>query len=247
MKQIGLIVLLLILSLQAATVEELFQKGNSFYSEKNYDSAAFYYDEALIIEESSALLYNRGNCAYRLGELGEAIWLYEKALLRNPQSEDIQKSLAFVETQIIDKKVVTEASLFEKAFTFLQDLMPLTVQFWTLFTVSILFTITLYFILFRAGNRRILYIYVAGIILFIYLIFGGSAIIKIVQSESDKSAVILVKSCNAVNEPLGKTVIFSAHEGTKVKLIKNSGEWVQVALSNGTSGWIRRKDLGIVE
>lgn len=247
MKKTGMILLLLLLTLSAETIEQFFEKANNFYSEKNYDSAAFYYDKALTLEESSTLLYNRGNCAFRLGSLGEAIWLYEKALLRNPQSEDIQKSLAYVETQIIDKKLSVEASLFEKAFTFIQGILPIKIQLWFLFVLSLLFAVSLYFILFRAGNRRILYIYISGTILFIYLIFGSSAIIKIIQSESDRNAIVMVNSCNAVNEPVGKTVIFSAHEGTKVKIIKNSGEWVQVALANGTSGWMRRKDLGIIE
>lgn len=247
MYKYSLLLILWVSLLSAASVEELFAKGNEFYKNKSYDSAALCYDEALALEVNSVLLYNRGNCAYRLGKLGEAILLYERSLLRAPDNSDVVKSLAFVETQIVDKKIEEELGLFQRTLSFVQNIVPLPVQFWLLFLLSLLIAVMLYFVLFRRGNRRVMYIYICGIILFVYLLLGSSVLVKVIQSEENSYAIILTKSSDAVNEPLGKTVIFSAHEGTKVAIIKNGGEWIQVALNNGSTGWMRRKDLGFIQ
>lgn len=232
--------------LSAASIEELFTKGNSFYQNKQYDSAAVCYDEALSMGQNSVLLYNRGNCAYRLGNLGEAILLYERALLRDPDNRDAKKSLAFVETQIVDKKIEEQQGIFQRFLHFVQRLLPIKLQFWVLFFLSLGMGFTLYVVLF-CKEKRVLYIYLTGLILFAYLLVGGSLLVKVIESEENNHAIILAKSSDAVNEPLGKTVIFTAHEGTKVAIIKNGGEWIQVALNNGSTGWMRRKDLGFIQ
>lgn len=242
-----LLLLIVVRLLSAATVEELFEKGNAFYKNRSYDSAALSYDEALAMEVNSVLLYNRGNCAYRLGKHGEAILHYERALLRDPDNEDIKKSLAFVETQIVDKKIDEKRGLFQRFLVSVQKLLPMKLQFWIMFFLSLSIGVALYFVLFRKGSRRVLFIYVSTMLLFCYLLVGSSLLVKVVRSEDDNYAVILAKSSDAMNEPLGKTVIFSAHEGTKVAIIKNGGEWIQVALNNGSTGWMRRNDLGFIQ
>jgi uncharacterized protein YgiM (DUF1202 family) len=37
----------------------------------------------------------------------------------------------------------------------------------------------------------------------------------------------------------GQTEVFTAHEGTKVRLVRQEGEWILVRLANGLGGWIQ--------
>lgn len=244
MKKGILFLLLLLTCISAASVEDLFQKGNTFYQEGLFDSAATRYDEALTQEVNSVLLYNRGNCAYRLGQNGEAILCYERALLRDPKNPDITKSLAFLKTQIVDKEIVVEESFMGRAFTVLQNLIPMRGQLWILFILSLTFTFGLYLVLYKKGNRRIVYIYFSGIIFVLFLLVGASLLFKINRIESEEYAIILKERVTAMNEPVGKKSIFTAHEGTKVLLVKSSGEWSQIALANGTTGWVPGKSIG---
>lgn len=52
---------------------------------------------------SAKLYYNLGNSYYRLGEMGNAILAYERALRLDPSDDDVRNNLAFVNARITDR------------------------------------------------------------------------------------------------------------------------------------------------
>ncbi len=242
-----LLLALMTLSLSANSIEDLFQKGNSFYQNEAFDSAAFYFDEVLRKEVSSVVLYNRGNTAYRQDDIGLAILCLERALLRDPSQEDIKKSLAFMKTQRTDKQADKVESFIERSYNSVKRIFTVEVAFWIISFLSFLFAVVLYFILYRKGNRRLLSIYLGGSLLALIIGLGVFAGIGIHQKESRQEAVVLCESCVALNEPMGSTTIFKAHAGTKLQIVTANGKWCKVALQDGTTGWIKSKSIGMID
>ena len=57
-------------------------------------------------------------------------------------------------------------------------------------------------------------------------------------------AIVTVAEARAHSGPdLGQTEVFVAHEGTKVRLVRQEGGWMLVRLANGLGGWMPAEAL----
>lgn len=80
----------------------LWQKGNNFYQQKQYDSAAYYYEQiASLKPRNREVYYNLGNTYYRLNKIAPAILNYQRALKIDPEYKDAQDNLALAQNRII--------------------------------------------------------------------------------------------------------------------------------------------------
>ncbi len=226
-------------------IEMPFERANALYAEQRFDSASVLYSAAIQSEgESSVIYFNLGNCSYRMGRIGEAILYCEKALKFAPEDEDIIANIAFLQTQIIDEIPAVDSNPISDAISYLHRLFPLAIELWILFALSVVFVLFVLFALFRNGSRRIWSIYIAGALFVIGLIVGGSASLKIYRLETERFAIVLSETAEARSEPTGGQLIFSVHEGTKLKINSAQGNWMFVSLPNGASGYIRANTVG---
>lgn len=77
--------------------------GDAAYNKKDFNDALHYYNSALGDGVSTELYYNIGNTQYRLGNLGQAIIAYERALKLDPSNDLARRNLEFVKTKITDR------------------------------------------------------------------------------------------------------------------------------------------------
>ena len=50
-----------------------------------------------------------------------------------------------------------------------------------------------------------------------------------------------------MNEPtVSGTSKFSLHEGTKIRVVENNGDWALIKLDNGNEGWVKLVDVGVI-
>jgi tetratricopeptide (TPR) repeat protein len=231
----------------AAPVDLWFQQANAFYEQQAYDSAASYYEK---ISESglrsSDLYYNLGSAYYRLSKPGLAILYFEKALKLSPTDPDIQSNLKFANLNIVDRPPVTERTFLESILFRIHVLFSLNAQLWILFAICAVLSGLFCAGLFASRNIRLWLIYVGSLILLLGVTVGISAGMKIFQEERHPSAVVLTPVADAKNQPDGKQILFTVHEGTKFLIRKQAGSWSLVSLPNGMSGWIENKVLGII-
>jgi len=83
---------------------ESLQKANQLYSEKSYEQAIIIYSKILESDyESAALYYNLANSYYRLNELSQSIYYYEKAKMLAPDDEDIKYNSKIAELMVYNK------------------------------------------------------------------------------------------------------------------------------------------------
>ena len=76
--------------------DSLFQLGNTYYENEQYETAASTYEQLENDYSHEYLYLNLGNSYYRMGELGNAVWAYEKAYSIAPRDQDIIYNLNFV-------------------------------------------------------------------------------------------------------------------------------------------------------
>ena len=80
-----------------------FENANSAYNAGQFEKAVMLYKEILESGQHSAeLYYNLANSYYRLNQVGESIFYFEKAKQLKPLDEDINVNSAFAQNMAID-------------------------------------------------------------------------------------------------------------------------------------------------
>ena len=231
---------------QTPSKADLFNEANKLYEERLYDSASILYLQ--IVQDygtNSAVLYNIANCAYRNGHIGNAILYLERAKLLSPDDKDILANLDFLRTQTIDKFDRTELSFTQQTIDKFQNFISLQTQIIIIIVLSFLITIFLGLTLFGTKFRTAK-IYVIMILFFLLIIQGISAGVKYTERKNTIKCVILSENISAMNEPRGNKIMFTAHEGTVLNVVKIVDNWCFVSLPNGASGWIQKQFVEII-
>jgi tetratricopeptide (TPR) repeat protein len=231
----------------AAPVDYWFEKANTFYERQAFDSAQSYYEKITASDvRNSAVFYNLGNTCFRLKKPGLSVLYFEKARKLAPNDPDIRANIRFVQSTLIDRLPLPEQSFVETALAYLHNLISLNGQLWLFFflllALSVLFSVALY----APPNLRLWIIYLSSIVLMASAWCGVSMGIKIYSNATVWEAVALSPSIDALNQPNGGKVLFTVHEGTTCRVLKQLGDWSLVGLPTGVSGWMPTSSLGII-
>jgi tetratricopeptide (TPR) repeat protein len=228
---------------------DLLQKAEKAYDSKKYKEAIEAY-EKLIDQgfKSYELYFNLGNAYYRDKQLGKAIFNYERARKLNPNDEDVRINLGIATAKTIDKIDAKENFFISAVKSNLLSSFDTRGWAWLNITGIILLCVFI-FLFISTGNLLIkrlsfflVLVLLAGAIATYFL--GYSAL----KSKYDnKFAIITAKESRIMNEPTATaTSKFNLHEGTKIRIVENNGDWVLIKLDNGNEGWVKLQDVGII-
>lgn len=249
MKKILVLVVLAVQFLYSQDYLQILNNANHYYQQKDFASAIKEYQK--IINDGyigSSIFYNLGNCYYRIGEIGEAILYYEKALKLNSNDEDIRHNLQFVNLKTIDK-VEPLPKFF--LFNWWESLLEIfTVNGWTIFNfiIYLLLIISLsFFILSKKISQRKVSLY-SSLSLFIILLFCIVILISKYNIENNRKEGIVVENVvNVKTAPdFNSTDTFIIHEGLKVRIEDVVDKWYRIKLPDGKVGWIPQNTIGII-
>jgi len=244
-----LLVMLLVVSAEAQSqdVSRIFQTGNEYYAQSNYTAAVEEYQKILksgIV--SDVVFYNLANAHFKNNQLGSAILFYEKAQRLSPHNREISENLNFARTRIADKvERPTEGFLVSLARR-ITNWLPLDTE--TVLAVGFFFAANVGFALFWLdaipGMSR-LAIYASTAFLVLFLILGTSNLLRIYWQETVQEGVVLVEKVDVLSGPASDSpILFSVHEGLKVRIENDLPDWVQISLENGWNGWVKKEALG---
>lgn len=245
MKKI-LYILLIFSSFSFAQSDALFKKANNLYNAEDYKQAIATYEQLLSTKEhSSELYFNLGNAHYKLNQLAESIYNYEKALQLNPSDEDTRVNLAFANNQKIDKIDSIPLSGFNKIIN--EVINNYHFDVWAIVTIvaMFIFIVLLGGYLFSMGTRiKRLFFIIATVTFFI----GITTLIFAYQQEENATknvyAIVFEKESQVKTDPkLNSDQAFVLHEGTKVKVLESFDGWVKIKITNGSMGWIDSKEI----
>ncbi len=248
-------ILLFITSFSAFGADNL-KMGEAAYNKKNYADALHYYKQALEQNGvSSELYYNIGNTQYRLGNIGQAVIAYERALKLDPSNASAERNLNFVKTKITDRPEDDSSFLYNIHRNIVSWCTP-NAWAWTAFVFFVLLTGMLAVYIFTSNINMRKFGFFGGI--FILCIFIYTLIIAWSTSrniDAHETAVVIVPStnlCSSPATPKDKTdKVVPIHEGTKLEITDSiatpddptSLMWYHVKINNTTSAWIAASDV----
>jgi tetratricopeptide (TPR) repeat protein len=247
--KIGTIWLLLFLAyngLYSQDLESQMTKANDAYQAEDYQAAISNYEAILEAGfESANLYYNLGNAWFKQGRIGPSILNYERALELAPGFEDAQANLELAKTRTVDRIVAVPEFLvfriwrgFRDSFNASQWAIAAIICFWLALASGGLFLFGDKLTLKRTG-------FIAGI-LFVFLAVSMCFLAASkYQLELKSPYAIVMEQVVYVKSAPGDTSsdLFILHEGTKIKLVDQLGEWVEIRLADGKKGWIKPEQV----
>ena len=224
--------------------QDAFVEGNKNYTEEHYKTAVKSY-ETLIdsVNRSSEIYYNLGNAYYKTKKLGKAIWAFESSLKLDPKNEDAKFNLEFVNLQ-------TEAPIEQSKPALSEWLKRLLfgpqINLWAYISIGCSFALSLMILLFfitKSRRRRNISL-MSGMTFALLLIFSTvTAYFHKTSILSHTDGIIVTEVANVRLSPIEKANIsFELFEGSKVKLLDESGDWLQIQFGQN-SGWVLKENV----
>ena len=223
-----------------------FQNANSAYNAGQFEKAVMLYEEILESGQHSAELYfNLANSYYRLNQVGESIFYFEKAKQLKPMDEDIIINSAFAQNMAIDAVEILPKSQITRLKEKTIDLF--SQDGWGYFIVLLTWLLTLFWGLYLWNKVPIFKrtFFVSIVVLALILIGSLSmAIIKSSNTADTTYGILFNKKIEVWAEPNSRAeVLFLLHEGTKVQMLDKLQEWQKIRISNGSEGWVKEGKL----
>lgn len=249
MKNILIVLILFPFNFSPQDINSLFEKGNEYYSNGQFEEAIENYNFILNENyESAELYYNLGNSYFRTGNLGKTILYYEKGLKLSPNDEDLIHNLKFVNSKIIDKiEPLPVLFVFEwwgsivKFFSY---------NTWIILTLIIFLLLLGTILMFLYGsNISVQKIsFAAGLLLIILLItFSFATYASIQKYKSENEGIILSQQIKVKFSPDDKSSdAFIIHEGTKFRIEDKFDNWLKIKIADGQVGWLLNDKIGII-
>lgn len=228
------------------TQKEKFDTAANLYSSGKYSEALekwlSVYNAGI---RSADLEYNIGNAYFKISNIPGAILFYERALLLKPADEDIGYNLQIARTMVVDKFVEIPELFFVRWYSFLA--LTISSNFWAAISITsfILFLIALSLYIYSSKYKfKVIGFWTAIFLLFLSI----SSITFSLRSKNliynNHKAIIFSPLVNGKSSPDNSgTDLFVIHEGTKVTINDQVGEWYEIRLSDGNKGWVPANSL----
>ena len=234
------LILVFLVSFNLYGNDSLFVSANSDYANQEYNAAIKKYNLILSSKlESPELYYNLANSFFKINEIHQAIFYYEKALKIKTDFDDAKENLEICNLQLIDKiEEIPElmiTSLYNNIINFL------SLKNWiylTLIFIWVSLIIFSYNSFVNKNKKSVLYL----VIFSFFLFFITTK--KYNQNINVKEAIIYSSVINVMSAPSEQsTNLFSLHIGTKVKIEDQIENWVNIRIANGKKGWVLIENL----
>lgn len=226
--------------------QDLQKQAAAAYTKGNYTQSAEMLETLLKQKgESADLYYNLGNAYYKSDRIADAILNYEKALLLSPGDDDIQHNLEIAKLKTVDKITPVGTFLLTDWLKTFRSQMSSNGWATTAIVFFLIFVLSLFFYFFagRIWMKKVAFF--GGLFMLLLSIVANYAAYAQKQAlEEQTQAIVFSPSVVAKSTPdASGTDLFLLHQGTKVTLKEQVGEWTNVELEDGNVGWIQNSNF----
>ena len=237
------------LSFAQSTVES----ASEAYRSEDYKKSIQLYEQVVAQQisegkESAEIYYNLGNAYFRNGQTAKAILNYERALLLSPGDSDIRHNLRFARTRIEDKIDTSERFFLTNGVNNFKNLFNSNT--WAniaiAFFIAFLSCIAAFLFVRRLWIRKTAFY--TGIVIFVILIVANVFAFSQKNNRINRNtAIVMAASASIMTSPdANSQELFRLHEGTKVKLNKTDGNWIEIEIANGSVGWTSKENIEVI-
>jgi tetratricopeptide (TPR) repeat protein len=218
----------------------LYNQGNALYAKGDFAGAVRSYEHALLQRVADPRLeQNLGSAYIKVGDVGNAIFYFERGLLLDPRNDDLQHDLDFAKALRKDE-VPEHSGVFP--FSLLTALLShaSTGEFVAFWTVLYLLLVGLVLALVYVQGRA------RPVLLTLAIVFGGLVLIatpftswKLYETHLVDRAIITADEVVARSGPgESNQEAFTVHGGMPCKVHDRRGGWASVTIATGLSGWV---------
>lgn len=223
-----------------ASAEQIVHLAQQHYQANRFEEALTLYKRVLTTCPSDPeILYNAGNCAYRIGEIGFARAFYLRAQTLRPRDPDIRHNLAVIEARIpVQVKEANGWHLIHAWFSILSmnEWAVLALVCFLLFTLGV--AVRLY-----ALHDRHLTLFL-GIAMGLCLVFTLITIEEWYHERYDNRGVVVVEKAIVKSQPTPSSQdVFVIYNAMVVHMRSEVNGWSEIRLDNGFFGWLRSEAL----
>ena len=230
-----------LLLLAGSAQQALITEADSAYTAEQFREAAEMYEKVLSEGYASAeLYYNLGNTYFNLNNLPSAILNYERALVLAPRDADINFNLNIANSMIPDKIEVVPEIFYVRWWKSWRS--SFNLHTWTIASITVfIFLLMSIGIFFLSGSviirKMAFWTGISAVLLSIG--FFAMTYTKYDIESKHLEAIVFDPTITIKSSPnkLGKD-LFVIHEGTKVFILEEMNEWVNIKIANGSSGWM---------
>ncbi len=228
----------------------LFDKATEAYNVGEYQKAVDSYLEILDNGKHSVeLYYNLGNAYYKLNQVAPSIYYYEKALLLNPNDNEIKNNLGYAQNMTLDAIDKMPTTGLSKIYDSIIG--TLSYDQWAYVSIVFMVLFVLLYIAFYyfhySSRKRLAFIFsiISLLIMITSVVF---AFLQYNKFKADQPAIVFAKEASVKAEPNKRGLeAFALHEGTKVIVMEELNDWKKIRISDGTTGWIQAEDIKILK
>ena len=233
-----------------AYVDSLFNAGNEAYSGGMWEDAVSAYTAVENLGlESPALYCNLGNAWYKSGDIARAMLYYERALKLDPSYSDARYNRTVVSDFVQDRIEPVPEFILK---TWVRDLCyALDSDTWAVAGLVFLAVTAAALLLLVLSSSLALRRtgFFSGIVFFLLAVMSVTfAFWQKSDYMRKDGAIIMTPVVSVKSSPSSEasTDLFILHEGTKVIIIDEVGEWRNIELADGRQGWMRSADMDII-
>jgi len=231
------------------TNKDKFYQGVTYFTAGSYKEALQSWTEVYNTGYRSANLdYNIGNAYFKLNNIPLAILFYERAYLLNPVDENTNYNLLITRTLIVDRFQEIPEVFFIRWYNIVS--LILSTNSWAKISIStfILFLLSLSLYIYSSKYQHKVLGFWLGISFFIISLTTLAFTIrnKSLVYNSHKAIISSEQVSGKSSPDKSGNDLFILHEGTKVTVEDEVGEWTEIRLSDGNKGWIPVNSIMII-
>lgn len=218
-----------------------FSRGVEYYKAANFREALdTWMDIYNTGYRSAALNYNIGNACFKLNNVPGAILFYERARLLKPGDDNIEYNLQIARSMVIDKFEAIPGLFFVRWFDFVSLL--LATNKWAILSLSAFIAALIFSSVYLYSSSYRLKVTSFWVALGLFALSACSLSFSIRNRTlvyDNRSAIVFSPSVNGKSSPdASGTDLFILHEGSKVTIEDEVGQWYEIRLSDGNKGWV---------
>jgi tetratricopeptide (TPR) repeat protein len=237
------------LSYSQDTNRDKFYQGVTYFSAGSYDKALQVWTDIYKTGYRSAnLAYNIGNAYFKLNNIPSAILYYERAYLLKPGDENINYNLQVARTLNVDRFQEIPELFFVKWYNFVA--LSLSTNSWGKISIISFVIFLLFLSLYIYSSKHSFKVLGFWAALF-FIVISSSTLALTIRNKSlvynSHKAIITSPVVSGKSSPdQSGNDLFVLHEGTKVTIEDEVGEWLEIRLSDGNKGWVPSNSIIII-
>lgn len=228
--------------------KQIFADANADYKAGEYQEALKGYLRIAEEFESVELAYNIGNTCFKLDSIPAAILWFERAKKIDPSNEDVLHNLALAKQRTYDKVEMKDEAAVRNWWR--SQILGVGSDSWAAWALWFVLFSALTFVGYRIAQKRGLKLagFIGGVgLAVVALVFMLLASLASSYRDMEDAGVIFAGKIEVMSSPTEEgTKVFNLHEGTKVEILNQQEEWIEVMLEDGKVGWMKKDGVEII-